>query len=68
MAPCPPLATPMYVRFIYRICNVNTLCKHLRICIILGPYFYVKTCSLKVSVIVKYAHSVCQIQQIKPCI
>jgi len=29
--PCPPapLATPMYVRFIEHICNVNTLCKQL---------------------------------------
>jgi len=36
------LTTPMYVRFIQCICNVNALCKHLRIYITLGLYFSYK--------------------------
>jgi len=36
------LATPMYVRFIQCICNVNALCKHLRMYTTLGPYFSYK--------------------------
>jgi len=60
MTPCPLLATPIDVRFIWCICNVNTSCKHLRIYITLGPYFfYIKTCLLEVWFIVKYTHSDC---------
>jgi len=40
-----PLATPVYMRFLLRVCNVNALCKHLRIFITLEPYFfYIETC------------------------
>ena len=37
-SPPAPLATPMYVRFIQRVCNVNALCKNVRIYVTLGPY------------------------------
>jgi len=42
MALWTTVATPMYVRFIQCVCNVNVLCKHLRIYITLGPYFSYK--------------------------
>jgi len=55
--PPSPLATPMHVRFIWRIRDVNTVRKNVRNGIRLGPYFYIKTCLLEVSFIVKYTHT-----------
>jgi len=50
-----------YVRAVYiTYSNVNTLCKHVRIYITSGPHlFYIKTCLLELSFIVKYTLSDC---------
>jgi len=48
MALWPTLATPMYVRFIQYMCNVNALCKHLCIYIALGLYFSYKNLFIRI--------------------